>query len=87
MEQYGKECCKNELNQILKVYVFSLRRASRTFCSNKRKSKKKLEQLLQAAPCINTQIKQFQCIDQLKDDTKKMIPLKDDKLKIKYSCW
>ncbi|OTF71767.1 hypothetical protein BLA29_004707 [Euroglyphus maynei] len=87
MENYMKQCCERELGHVAKIYLYSLRKNTKTFCS-KRNNKRSamIAKLFAVAPCINQKIRDFQCLARFKNQTRQIMQYRDDKEKIRRSC-
>ncbi|XP_046918274.2 uncharacterized protein LOC124498551 [Dermatophagoides farinae] len=84
MIKFISDCYPPDEQRIFKIYFFSAKRTVKPFCTKKRT--KKLQQLLELGPCLNTIINQIDCLDQLTNKTRELIPYQIGRDKINYAC-
>ena len=90
IESFIKQCIKKNIADIAMVIMYSVKSTFvRKYCAGSGKKRKKQgEQLMKMAPCMNEKFLQKDpCIGQFIEETKQLVHLADDSLKIPHSCW
>ncbi|KAH7640898.1 uncharacterized protein LOC124495421 [Dermatophagoides farinae] len=86
IDEYLHECYERDIQKLANIVLYTLKRNIRYFC-NKKPTNKKLKNLLKLAGCLNTRIKDDDCIVGMMNSTSALIPSGiSSKEKIKYVC-
>jgi hypothetical protein len=88
VESYIRECIPKKIADVTIVIMYSIKGSFvRKYCSPGKKNKKEAVQLMKMAPCINEHLlRDESCIIQFINDTKPLVNIQEDELKIPYTC-
>lgn len=85
IERFFRTCYAKDVLDLANIVVYSVKNGIKQFC---RKRTKKLKKLLTVTPCINKHIqRRDRCIAGFINETKQLINIEQDNLKIRYACW
>ena len=89
VETFIKECIKKRIADVAVVIMYSIKASFiRKYCIPGKKSKKEANQLMAMAPCVNQYLlPDDRCIVQYVNQTKQLVNVQDDSLKIPHMCW
>lgn len=83
MTKFLEECLEDDLKNVAKIAIYSLRRTLKSYCGKK----KKVTTLLKTTPCVNPQIPKDECLAEMTNKTRNLIPYKIENQKIFHLCW
>ena len=88
VENFIKECFRKEISDMTSVVLYSVKsHMIRQYCG-KTKNRKRVTNLVKVSPCLNKYfLPNDLCISQFINQTKSLINIKNDKLKIPHTCW
>ena len=89
VESFIKECVKKKIADVTVVIMYSIKGSFvRKYCAPGKKSKKEASQLMQMAPCVNQHLlPDDRCIVQFINETKQLVNIQEDSLKVPHMCW
>lgn len=87
VEAFTKSCFEKSIRDFANIILYTIKSNVRKFCTGK-KSRKIVRNLLKFAPCANKYVQPNDtCLQQFMDKTKKLVYVKNDKVKMPFGCW
>lgn len=89
VETFIRECIKKQIADVTVVIMYSIKSSFyKRFCGPGKKIKEEAKVLMAMAPCVNEHLlPDDRCIMQFVNETKPLVNLADDSLKVPHSCW
>ena len=89
METFLKQCYRQNLQNFVKIFLYTAKRNVQKHCG--KRVGKAIRTLLKVAPCVNRELRgnpnTEQCSNQFLNQTKQLINIKEDRVKITHVCW
>jgi len=86
VETFAKSCFERSIRDFSSVIIYTIKSNVRKYCQGKSK-RKMVRELIKLGPCANKYVQPHdECLRKLIDKTSKLVNVKNDKIKIPYSC-